>query len=235
MEEKLHKKLCIVGNSVTLRVRPRVKNEDKKVYSSILQNLLPDNWKVLKYGKSRYLSSELLNNIDKFLKHEANVYVLNIGCVDAPPREIPKWYSDIIFKRKWLKLYSIFNGLYRIITTLRLRKYLVYLRKSKPWISKDDFFENMSQSIEKIKATTDSDIIIIGINKGSSRLEQHLPGILKSYANYDVVLKNLCSKYNLKFLDVSDLNPIDHFPDGVHYNELGHKIITKRIIENLNE
>lgn len=234
MVRRLSRKLCIVGNSVTLRVRPRVKKEESKVYSTLLNEELSDDWEVIKHGKSRYLSSELLNEIDKFIEYDASAYILNIGCVDAPPREIPKWYSDITFKRKYLKLYPIFNGLYSLIRSLGLRRYFVYLRNSKPWVNKEDFYRNMSLSVEKILAATNSEIIVLGINKGSSRLENHLPGILENYRIYNGLLKDLCSKYNLKFLDVSDLNAKEHFPDGVHFNELGHRIIAERIIKRLD-
>lgn len=231
----MNKTLCIIGNSVTLRVRPHIKNEPEKVYSAQLQDLLPEKWDVIKYGKSRYLSSELVEDIDDYINYGSDIYVLNIGCVDAPPRDIPKWYSDIIFKRKWLKLYPIFNGLYRIISTLGVRKYLVYLRKGKPWVTIEAFKKNMKYAIDKIKENTKAEVIIIGINKGSERLEKHLPGILNNYAKYNNFLEELCYNRDLKFLDVQDLNHKEHFPDGVHYNELGHKIIAKRILGKINE
>lgn len=197
--------------------------------------MLPENWEVIKYGKSRYLSSELLNEIDLFLKEDADVYVLNIGCVDAPPREIPEWFSDITFKRKYEKLYPIFNLIYKLIKALHLRKYLVVLRSSKPWVSIDEFKMNMETAISSLKKETGAEIILLGINAGTQRLEEQLPGILDNYVRYNRVLENMGKKKAAKFIDVRDLNYSTHFPDGVHYNENGHKVIAERILEAIIE
>lgn len=230
----LKKKIYIIGNSVTLRVRPKIDNESEIVYSSLLEKLLDKNWRVIKHGKSRYLTSELINEIDIFLNEEADIYIINMGCVDAPPRDISKWYSDVLFKRKKTRLYPFFKIIYDFIKILKVRSLLVRLRGQRPWVSIEDFKNNMVSTIQKLKENK-AEIIVIGINKGSERLEKHLPGILNNYQNYNKVLEEISEKEKVRFLDVQDLNHKEHFPDGVHYNENGHKIISERLLRLINE
>ena len=102
----MKKKLCIIGNSVTIKVRPKVDNESDKVYSSLLKKL-HDGWEVISFGRSRYLSNELLSDLKNFIEINADLYIINIGCVDAPPRDIPLWYSDILKNQKKLNLWPL--------------------------------------------------------------------------------------------------------------------------------
>ena len=57
---------------------------------------------------------------------------------------------------------------------------------------------------------------------------------MNNYKIYDSILENVAKLYNINFISVKDLNSIDHFPDGVHYNKEGHKAIFKRILKVLD-
>jgi len=48
-----------------------------------------------------------------------------------------------------------------------------------------------------------------------------------------VVLSQISQNMNCEFVDVSDLESEEHFPDGVHYNEQGHKIVANRLLNKI--
>jgi len=220
---------------VTIRVRPKIEYELESIYAAFLKESLSSEWEIILKGQSRYLSHELKNDIAELIDIGADLYVINVGCVDAPPREIPLWYSDILFKRNRKWLFPVINLVYNLIKRFNLRKILVEKRGYKPWVTSIDFEQNMLSSIKLLKEATSCKIVLIGINNGNERLENELPGILKQYQLYNKILSKVSSKTGALFIDVSNLNHIDHFPDGVHYNIPGHKLIADKILSIVNE
>lgn len=229
------RRITIIGNSVSLRVRPKTEQDVSKIYSFLLEKQLNNVglWEVVNLGKSRYLSSEYWGDKDLILATGADYYIINLGCVDAPPREIPLWFSDIIFKRKNEFLFPFFDFIYKHFIKAYLRKIFVKIRNSKPWVGISKFEENMSNMILDLRNNSETKIIILGINKGNDRIERALPGINESYLQYNKILKQLAIKLKCQFIDVRDLDSELHFPDGVHYNELGHKIISQRLMNTI--
>lgn len=223
-------KITIIGNSVALRVRPTPKIRNTRVYGSLLEEIR-SQYVVRNLSKSRYLTSEFLFDEDEFIRTFPDYFVINLGCVDAPPRDIPLWFSDVIFKRRFLSFYNFFKFIYKLITYLNLRKLLVYCRFKKSWVPINKFRKNIKYIITTLKKETNANIIVLGINSGNERLEKLLPGILDKYSNYNICLKEITLEEGEYFLDVSDLSSAQVFPDGVHYNLEGHKIIANRILE----
>lgn len=232
----IKRKVVVIGNSVTIRVRPKTNNDLQNIYSFILNDKLSNygNYEVVNIGKTRYLTSEFVEDRNRIIKFQPDYYILNVGCVDAPPREIPRWFSDIIFHRRYALLFPLSDFIYKHIIKKYLRKKLMFLRGKKPWVNIEDFRKNIQMFVQDIKQHTTAKIIIIGINKGNSRIENALPGILGSYFDYNNVLIEESRNANCIFVDVSDLESIDHFPDGVHYNKKGHQIIANRLFNLMN-
>lgn len=231
------RKVTIISNSVALRVRPLDTSSPPKVYSEILFEYLNQDRKfeVINMGYSRLLTSELKSQKDNYIRTFPHFFILNIGCVDAPPREIPKWYSDIIFHRCCFILHKYASFLYIIIIRKNLRPTLVKLRFRKPWVNKKKFRSNVDEFIQLLKKETFAKVLVVGINSGSDRLEKQLPGITKNYKIYNQILKEVSRKNNAHFIDVLDLNATNHFPDGVHYNNLGHKLVAERLNRKIRE
>lgn len=227
------KQITVIGNSVTLRVRPPEAEErnNNKVYGVLLEEELnkTGNWFTNNLGLSRRIVEEFHENKDLFIRTFPNYFVINLGCVDAPTREIPLWFSDIIYRRKNVFFYPVFNFIYSRLIKKYLRTQLVILRGKRPWVSPTKFQKNFSLMLDVLIKETSANIIVLGINRGNERIERSLPGTNKNYIRYDEIIKNLCSRPFVDFIDVSHLNSQEHFPDGIHYNFEGHKKIKEAI------
>lgn len=233
------KRITIIGNSVALRVRPP-ESDDRtfnKVYGSILEEMLNQNgnWTVFNFGLGRRIVTEFELNRDLFIRSFPDYFVINLGCVDAPTREISLRYSDIIFRRRLHSLYRPANWFYSMIVKRFLRKPLVRLRGKKSWVSKKDFGVHTRMMIGTLLKETSAQIIVLGINKGNKRVEENLPGTLKNYSEFNEILKSQCDSPFTHFIDVSDLSSNEHFPDGVHYNSAGHKLVAERIFNQISK
>jgi len=226
-------KICIVGNSVALRIRPDEK--DGKVYSSILKNLIYNSGtkdvEILNHSISRLLTTEVVDNKNHFLKNDQDITIINLGCVDAPTREIPLWFSDIIFKRRGRLLYSLFDPFYQHVISL-YRSSLVRLRNYKPWVTKEKFSENVTEILSSLSGIGET--VVLGINPGNQRIEDNLPMTLARYESYNEVLQSICNSNGVTFISTMDLHSEEYFPDGVHYNGKGHQLIAERIYAQLS-
>jgi len=226
-------KITIVGNSVPLRVRPPCPDEPgaNRVYGKILEE---DNVEVVNLSLSRLLSTELEARMDEFIRTSPDTYIIHLGCVDAPSREIPLWYSDVIFGRKLACCKKSFYWFYDKIIKRFLRRTLVRIRSGRSWVSEERFRLLMIKAIKSFLKETSSNILIVGINKGNDRIERCLPGTLAKYLKYDEILRELSGQKRVSYLDVSDMTSDLHFPDGVHFNTAGHEILAKRIITQID-
>jgi lysophospholipase L1-like esterase len=226
-------KICIIGNSVALRIRP--KEENAKLYCSILHDLICNSVTkeilISNLSVSRLLTEEVIDNKNHFFNNDQDITIINLGCVDAPTREIPLWFSDIVFKRKGLLLYTIFNPVYQHIIS-RFRCRLVRMRGFKSWVPIERFSANIDEILSSLNGK--SKVVVIGINPGNQRIENQLPRTLDRYIAYNEVLQSKCKDHRVSFISTSDLKSDKYFPDGVHYNKEGHKLIADRIFSELN-
>jgi len=233
------KHITIIANSVALRVRPPEleKRSYNKVYSTHLEEKLnkEGEWSVKNLGWSRRMVTEFEANRDLFVSTFPKYFIINLGCVDAPTREIPLWYSDIIFRRKNQNLFRPFNWFYLKVIKNFFRKPLVWLRGKRSWVSKKKFSKHVKIMLDTLLKETSAEIIVLGINSGNQRIEDNLPGTLENYLKYNEMLQQQCERSFVHFIDVSDLKSETHFPDGIHYNSKGHQIIATRLFEKISE
>ena len=225
-------KITIIGNSVALRVRPKENGENRrqnKVYGSLFRIDAKFDFEVVNLSKTRWMVTEFKDNPDLYLSTFPDYFILNIGCVDAPPREMPLWISDILFRRKKSVFYTPLDFIYKKIVKKYLRKTFVKLRRGKPWVKEKLFAKAYTEMIDRLESETTASIIALGINRGNERIEMELPGCLKNYEKYNNKVRSICESRNINFIDVRDLESQHFYPDGVHYNSRGHIEIFKRI------
>ncbi len=228
-------KCVIIGNSVALRVRPK-EPTSSLVYGTILENSKLDNGEkieVKNFGMSRLLVTEAFRNKDVYIREFPDVFIINLGCVDAPLRDIPLWMSDILFFRKKSRLFKFLNTLY-LYFIKRYSNIFVHLRFHTPWVRKKKFKSYFRKLISEIIKETNANIILLGINSGNKLMDNKLPNTQKRYRIYNSIIENIALEFKLNHINVSDLNSSSHYPDGVHYNLAGHTIIANRILHYLN-
>lgn len=228
-------KVTIVGNSVALRNRPQAKYPLNKNYSKYLEELLNselNNTNIFINNKAlgACTTYNVITKIDEYIQTFPNFYILNLGVVDASTREIPLWFYRIASSKKDNIIYNFSKILYRAII-VKFRPILVRLRLKKSWISSRKYKKYFETLVKTLSKETNARIIILPINIANNRVEKALPGTKKKHEHYNQIMQNIAENYSQFFLNLSNLKPETHYPDGIHYSGLGHEVVAKKIGE----
>lgn len=213
-------KLVVIGNSVTIRVRP---DNGGKTYAELLSIKL--NKELIHLGEGALLLSEFLNQ-KRYSKIPNNSHVLiNFGIVDACTRPIPKYMYNFMMNTDSNSFKSS-RKLLRYAEN-KYRKRLVKLRGLKSWSKKLEFTNQLAKLINLLEEKGCS-YSILEINFPNQRIENFLPGSQNNVLEFNKeisLLKNV--------INVSDLTDTEHYPDGIHYNSEGHQKVTAKLLDNL--
>ena len=212
-------KLVVIGNSVTIRVRP----EDSSLnYANLVANKL--KFELIHLGEGALLLEEFSKQ-QKHQKIPKNSHVIiNFGIVDACTRPIPKSLYNFMMETDK----SSFKQTRRLIRFMenKFRTKLVKLKGKKSWTDRDKFIQQMNNLIDIIKSKNCS-YSILGINYPNNRIESVLPGSQENVILFNKELEKLNN-----YISVHDLNDQEYYPDGIHYNSKGHQLITDKIINH---
>jgi lysophospholipase L1-like esterase len=153
-----------------------------------------------------------------------------VGVCDAASREIPLWVSNIINDPKggFLKAFFSFFHHYFIKPNNAL---FTRLRGKRAWVSPARFSKLYTRLIKDLQQNTNARIICLGINLANERVEQIIPGSAKNYRDYSAIIQSCAKQAGVPYINTHDLTASDHFPDGTHFNDAGHQIITARILD----
>jgi len=229
-------KITIIGNSVSLRVRPPQKHPNNKNYSTLLQELFLEKEKdILIINKAIGATTvyNIVTKLDEYINTFPEYFIINLGVVDASSREIPLWFFRLANSNRDGFIYLISRMLYRIVL-IKIRPLLVRLRFKKSWVSEKKFKKNFKFLIESLLKETNAKIIIIPINKANSRIKKELPGSDKKYERYNKIMQDIAFENACAFINLSELNDKEHFPDGIHFSLEGHKILAKKISKEIS-
>ncbi len=229
-------KITVVGNSIALRIRPKIAGG--KNYASYLQEVLIENYpnqdislnntafsRATVYDIHKVLNTEITNQ-------SSDLFLINLGVCDASTREIPYWFAEILNNKKESIIKKLFAGLHHLVFK-KNRAFFVRLRGKRPWISVDNFDKGYRRIIDEIRAHSKAPIICLPINPPDDRVESILPGSAENYIKYNLRIAAICRDYSLTLINLDHLNSKDHFPDGAHYSDLGHRLVCNAILEKL--
>ncbi len=219
--------IVLLSNSVGIRIRPFV--DGSKSYYSFLK----DQFRSTKnFSHGARLSSYYVNRIDDVIAENGDIYILNIGVVDACSRELPYWlYKNLTSKSR--SLYGIFKNFFYYNVIAKIRPGLAMARFYRPWINAKRFYRNIDFIVSSIQANVSCSIVIIGINIPDERVEKALPRSVNRVRCYNKILMDVASSRNCRFVDTSELSSSDYYPDGIHFNQDGHILLHRMIIESL--
>lgn len=220
-------KITIVGNSVALRVRPVEKYPDNKNYSSLL--LEQDKIRIVdNKGLGATTVSNWVNMMDSIVNTYPDIYIINIGVVDATVREVPLWFYRLANKKSDTIFTKFCKALYRRIFK-KTRRLLALLRGKRSWISFRKFTIDFELLIKTLIKETNAKIIVIPINIANIRIEKQLPGTQQNHRKFNDQIEKITQKYEQHLLDISDFQSEKLYPDGVHFNRPGHQEVAKRL------
>lgn len=228
--------VVIIGNSVGIRVRPPLPVPENLSYSQLLEGLISNlSDDLVGHVENMSYHAQLIRDVEEsaetYITKLPHFYILNLGVVDASSREIPFWYYSILENSRSLtgKFLSMFHA--RVIS--KNRRFFVKLRGCKSWVKPDAFSRSLDRVMEILLKETNARIITMGINPGSQRIENSLPGSLRKYISYSERIKLITEKHGQIFIDMGTfLTPEDH-PDGIHFSAEGHRKVAKRLFEEI--
>lgn len=231
MSEKL--KITVLGNSVALRTRPVEKRPNNKNYGIILEELLNSSGfecSIENRAFQRATSQDILEKLDDYIATFPDYYILNIGVCDAPTREIPYWFAEIINRKKSSLLKNILVY-FRNKVILPKRTFFVKLRGKKQWISEKKFERNYSELLKRLEKDTNARFILLSINLANKRIESILPKSAENYIKYNSIIKKLAQNSRAVYLSLDDLDSEIHYPDGTHFSKAGNKEVANRLYQ----
>lgn len=232
-------KITIIGNSVSLRVRPVEKYPNNKNYGMLLGELLQKKYPekcvtIDNKAFGRATLSDTMLQIDDFINTFADLYILNIGVPDASTREIPYWFAQILNNKKY-SLKKAFWGLIHKKIFVPKRAFWVKLRGKKTWTTEKKFAQNYEKLVKTLLKETNGQVITMAINPPDERIENSIPGSRESYMQYNQIINKISEKHELPHLTFDDLKSETDYPDGIHYSLTGHKIVANRLFQTIEK
>lgn len=227
-------KIVILGDSVSLRIRPVRKDATEKTYAEHLA-ALNQGFFVVNLGRGATSIKGQLADMDPIIRHFPDFYVLNFGIVDCSSRSVPEWVFRFIntikpnegLIRRWTrKGVDFFEK--------KNRKLLVVLRGKRSWTSEKDFKSVYLKTIKLLQKETGAQIICLGINQTDERVESQLPGTKQKIILYNQVINQVCESTGCSYVDTYNLIEPNNVPDGIHFDATGHKQVALLIQEIVN-
>jgi lysophospholipase L1-like esterase len=224
-------KVLVVGNSVSVRVRPPEDKGQNFTFSNIIESQLSPKASVFTIAESGLMINDFAKNPDRLITAKPDVLISNFGIVELSSRSINRsLYDFLYYKKVRSKFGRTFQLMLSIIET-KFRIPLVYLRFKRPWYNLSLFIKDYFELITRVQRETGTKFIVLGINLPNSRVEKQLPGSIKRVQKANEIIENKCLELdNVYYIPVdSELDHESHFPDGIHYNKLGHEMIADKI------
>lgn len=242
--------VCILGNSVALKIRPPRRDATERTYGELLESA---GWSV------RNLSRAGVTIADAFAFYEDDIIsrfpdavIFNFGVVEVSRRRL--------FRRVWYGAAPHNMFLNRLtgrphpssLFTRRLRRWpwvLVgkisewiarTLRVSWTWLTPAQLTEVQGEMLKLLFKETAACAVVLGANPCSDRVETILPGTRRSIAEANQALGKLVSNFpRAAFIDpavcIPETDAARLIPDGVHYSAEGHRALAGRIVGTLQQ
>lgn len=234
----LRKKIVIVGNSVALRNRPHDSLTSKN-YGQIIEQELNNKenntfFETINLSFTRATVFDLHKIYPQIVNHFGDLYIINLGSSDAPTREISRWFADYLFSNKRTFLVRFLKGFHHFLIKPK-RSLFVRIRGKRSWTSAKVFSEEYEKLLHTIQHNTNGKIICLSINMPNDRLEKECPGSTQNYRKFNQIIQEVAQKKDALFLDLSDLNAKQYYPDGTHFNETGNQEVAQRILKVISK
>lgn len=227
------RKIVILGNSVALRNRPH-NQFTSKTYGQILEKKLnkesTDKITLVKnIAFTRATMYDLYKVYPEIINNYGDLYIVNIGSSDAPTREIPRWFADLLFSNKRNLRTRLMKGFHHYLIKPN-RRFFVKLRGKRAWTSAKVFREEYTKLIHQIQHNTNGRIICLSINLPNDRVEKEVPGSTKNYIKFNQIIKEICLEKDTIYMNLDDLTAKEHYPDGTHFSEEGNIEVARRLL-----
>lgn len=225
------KKIVIVGNSVAIRIRPPRQNEDDLSYAEILDNNLPTTMVINRAVGATVMPYQSLW-VDEMIGYHANCYILHYGVVDALSRSVSRRMWNFINNDNPQRgfIMKVLRFLCSLIEK-KFRRTLTVIRGKRGWTSRTAFAYKYEKMLKLIQKDSIAQIICIGINRPSARIERFLPGSVRNVQRNNEVIRQLANKYNSVYVETFYDFDESLIPDGIYFNAEGHRKLATMLLD----
>jgi lysophospholipase L1-like esterase len=237
-------KVCVIGHSVGLRIRPPRENRKDGNFAEILELLLRED------GCSGLSVQNLCNDYftvdnlykDAFIpvvRKSPDVVIIICGINDAVSRPLPQSLYKFLNKprpnkKTALKIFQKINSM----MNRYVFPYFIKLFRLKGWKTEEQFVEILFTYIDLVQKETCAHCIIINILPCTERIERMLPGSSANIEKFNIALNKVITKKNkCHLIDISAVvnrdNISEKVPDGIHMNAAMHRKTAELIKEKI--
>lgn len=181
---------------------------DRPCYLAILKKHFPAiDFQSLSLGKATL--PMLVEQYDRYYQYfKPDLVILHCGIVDCAPRALSKLEQ------------TLFSRLPFIGSTLRRHRRFLRNNRNLAYTSE----KNFRYYLERLRASLDGRLVVIGIAPPVTNYRARLPGIADRVESYNLILKN-----EKNFIDLSDLPDSCVGNDDYHFNSKGHEFVAYRL------
>lgn len=244
----INKKICILGNSVSLLVVPDRKNSIEKTYSELFEEV---GYNVINSSKQATTLSDVFRYFDdEVIRLFPNIVIINYGIVEATYRTKPRWLNNYFSGNDWNN--NIIDNSYCPFFSRFIRKgfkilykpigrifFLLHLKWR--FMTPKKFSKALFLLLLKLTAYTPvKQIIILGMLPIDGNLEKIAPGTKSSVLEYNMIMNKVCDSYEKAiFIDLSSIfteksELLQASIDSIHLTAYGHKMVFDKIYSLIN-
>lgn len=237
-------KICILGNSVGLRMRPPRANRTEVTYAEALER---SGHCVRNFSRA----GVMLNEVFRGLEEEAIAFfpdavILHFGIVEISRRRTFRRPNNQAIHNYYMN--RILDLPYRFHTPVQVARRFAWRAVNSatrrlaglcgiswPWLPIDRFLEVLGATVQVLLKETGASVVVIGITPCSDRIEKHLRGTREDVNAANDRLQALCRHHGprVAFLDprlfIDDGNVELLVPDGIHFSAAGHRMVHQEI------
>lgn len=243
-------KICILGNSVAIKMRPPRSGADELTYPERLQASGHDVHNASMAGV--FLSEQFAFLDDDVLTCNADAVILHHGIIEVYFRRTMRAPNNAAILNQYRNR-VLGQGYTYDTATSRLRRFPVRALNAATrrlaqllglrwqWQRPDDFMTVVTQVVGLILKETAARMIIVGITPPSAGTEADLPGLGEEIARLNERLRAEAVRYGsrVQFVDVTALlRDGDHsrlVPDGIHFSATAHRLLAGELLAVLED
>lgn len=233
-------RVLILGNSVSLILRPPREQRGRHTYAELLEQQL---WMkrcpalvINETSRAGVVSEAIENFHQQVTRHSPDVVVIHYGINEAVPRFWPRRLFLLLNTPRprmaplpaflLLQFNRLINGLITplAIKTLRLGS----------WYSPKRFSREMTMLLEMIAKETQALTYVVNIVPTTPRIESRLPGVGRKIQEYNQLLADVARQKQVPLIDLYSHVAPDvpgNVADGIHLTARGHQILADLLLE----
>ena len=239
-------KIGILGNSVSMIMRPPRENKSDKTYAEIMEGEY--HHQIIHAGKRGVMINDAYSYLeDEIIRHSPDLIVIHFGIVEAATRIRDRYiykhseredYKNSIFLSKYPRNFidkMIDWGLISVGKCLEIMRRIFNKRIS--WLSEQHFEYVLDAYISQIKKELCCPIIILGVANPGELMEKKCPGTMERVRNINAIFEKRADPENgIYYIDVYSCEEMaGNVPDGSHFSAAGHKIIANEILSVISK